>query len=176
MCSANLEYQLINPTTQVSLYSICIGTCPSLVRIEWTIYEGQVSAKNFIEWNVWYFRRSPLLNEQYFGNFHAEYLLDYLIIFTSLGYDTSNFTVTKRLFLDNPSIEYWRFEATYIFSSENSSSALNFRINQPPDGGFCSIDPQNGTTTTHFTIMCSNWSDADGIKDYSIFSKLMPTF
>ena len=68
-----------------------------------------------------------------------------------------------------PQIVYWRFEVVYSFSSELSSSALNFIINQPPQNGSCSISPLNGTTTTLFNISCPNWFDADEIKDYSLF-------
>jgi hypothetical protein len=59
----------------------------------------------------------------------------------------------------------------YFFISENSTSALNFIINQPPQNGSCLIDPLNGSTTTIFTIVCSDWVDEDGIKDYSFYGK-----
>ena len=85
------------------------------------------------------------------------------------GLRTSNLTVVNDLFLANSKISYWRFEVMYFFSSENSSSALNFIINQPPHDGSCSIDPLNGTTSTLFTIICSAWVDEDGIKDYSFY-------
>ncbi len=87
-----------------------------------------------------------------------------------LGSNTSNFTSTDDLFLSNPSINYWRFEVVYSFSTDKSSSALNFVINQPPQNGSCSISPLNGTTSTLFTISCSNWQDEDGIQDYSFYS------
>lgn len=86
----------------------------------------------------------------------------------SLGRSSSNFTATNQLF-QNESIEYWRFEVVYSFTSENSSSALNFRINQPPKNGSCVIDLVNGTSSTLFTINCSNWADEDGLKDYSVY-------
>ena len=60
---------------------------------------------------------------------------------------------------------------SYTFPVEISSSALNFKINQSPENGSCSISPLNGSTTTLFTIACSGWADEDGIKDYSIYSK-----
>ena len=90
--------------------------------------------------------------------------------FDAIGMATTNFTVTNDLFLENPAIFYWRFEARYIFPLEISSSALNFRLNHPPENGSCSIDPRNGTTSTPFTITCSDWFDEDGIKDYSFYS------
>lgn len=52
MCSANLEYQFINPTTQVALFSQCTGNCSSLLKIQWNIYEGsQDISKNLIKWS-----------------------------------------------------------------------------------------------------------------------------
>ena len=67
-------------------------------------------------------------------------------------------------------MKLWQFEVVYSFSSQKSTSALNFMINQPPQNGSCSISPSNGTTSTLFTITCSNWIDKDGIKDYSFYS------
>jgi hypothetical protein len=85
--------------------------------------------------------------------------------------NTSNFTATTKLFIENNQTTYWRFEVIYSFISEKSSSALNFLINQPPQNGSCSISPLNGTTSTLFTIVCSNWFDEDGIQDYSFYGK-----
>jgi len=74
------------------------------------------------------------------------------------------------LFLQNPDIQFWKFEVVYSFPTEISISALNFLINQPPKNGSCSISPTNGTTTTSFQISCPDWIDEDGIKDYSVYS------
>lgn len=90
--------------------------------------------------------------------------------FFFLGRYTSNFTSSNQLFLTHPHIDRWKFEVTYSFDTETSSSALNFIINQPPSNGSCSISPINGTTTTLFTISCPDWFDQDGIKDYSLYS------
>ena len=42
MCSDNVEYQRINPTTQALLTSHCLQTCDdaSNVVIQWNIYRG----------------------------------------------------------------------------------------------------------------------------------------
>ena len=88
-----------------------------------------------------------------------------------VGRQTNNFTATNHLFLSNKSIEYWRFEAVYSFTSEISASALNFHINQPPRDGSCSISPLNGTTSTPFTIYCPDWFDENKIQDYSYYCK-----
>ena len=67
-------------------------------------------------------------------------------------------------------MRYWRFEVAYSFAAGISSSALNFVVNQPPSNGSCSISPLQGTTSTLFTVSCSNWFDEDGIKDYALSS------
>jgi hypothetical protein len=66
----------------------------------------------------------------------------------------------------------WRFEVVYKFLLATSSSALNFIINPPPSNGSCLINPQNGTTSSLFTISCPDWFDQDGIEDYSLYSIL----
>ena len=40
MCIPNFEFQLVNPTTQVALFSICIGNCTTIQNITWNIYQG----------------------------------------------------------------------------------------------------------------------------------------
>ena len=69
-------------------------------------------------------------------------------------------------------IKYWRFEVVYSFKSIYSMGLSYFIRNSPPENGTCTINPLNGTTTTIFTIICSNWFDLNGIKDYSFYSKL----
>ena len=88
------------------------------------------------------------------------------------GMNTSNFTSSNRLFLTNPQIDLWKFEVVFSFPTASSSSALNFRINQPPSNGSCSIGPSNGTTTIPFNVSCPDWFDQDAIKDYSLYRTL----
>ena len=57
----------------------------------------------------------------------------------------------------------------YSFVNEQSRSALTFVINRPPSNGSCSIFPTSGTTMTRFTVTCPDWSDEDGIQDYSLY-------
>ncbi|UJR24498.1 hypothetical protein I4U23_005873 [Adineta vaga] len=53
MCFSNLQYQYINPTTQLSLFSSCQGNCSSLNNITWNIYQGKMnSSTNNIQWNL----------------------------------------------------------------------------------------------------------------------------
>lgn len=66
MCIPNLEFQLVNPTTQVALFAICIGNCITIQNIKWNIYYGSInSSSNFTKWilfnqtnlyqNIWFF-------------------------------------------------------------------------------------------------------------------------
>ena len=72
-----------------------------------------------------------------------------------LGGNTTNFTSSNQLFLSNGNTTLWRFEVVYIFPTGQSSSALNFVINQLPF---------NGTTNTLINISCINYFDDDGLK------------
>jgi len=154
LCAPNLEYQFVNPTTQVALFSIVTGSYSTIQNITWNVYSGEMNSS---QWTL--FNQNPYENIWFFGR------------------KTSNFTATNQLFLSYPSIQLWKFEVVFSFPTQISTSALNFIINQPPQNGSCSISPSNGTTTTQFTISCSNWFDEDGIKDYSIYSqKIMIAF
>ncbi|CAF0788844.1 unnamed protein product [Adineta steineri] len=152
MCTPNLEFQLVNPTTQVALFSLCIGDCDNIQNITWNIYQGTTNiSSNSTQWTL--FNQMNIYENIWF-----------------FGWNTSNFTALNQLFLNNPQINLWRFQVIYEFTLQASSSALNFVINQPPVNGSCSISPYNGTTSTSFNISCSNWFDEDGIKDYSIYA------
>ncbi|CAF1190677.1 unnamed protein product, partial [Adineta steineri] len=153
MCVPNLEFQLLNPTTQVALFTLCIGTCTSLQSIKWNIYQGSDNAtsSNSTQWVL--FNNTILYENIWF-----------------FGTNTSNFTATDQLFLNNLQISLWRFEVVYTFQFAISTSALNFIINQPPANGSCSINPLGGTITTLFTITCPDWYDVDGIQDYSLYT------
>ncbi|CAF3624741.1 unnamed protein product [Adineta steineri] len=153
MCVPNLEFQLLNPTTQVALFTICIGTCTNLQSIKWNIYQGSdnSTSSDSTQWTL--FNNTILYENIWF-----------------FGTNTSNFTATDELFLNNLQISLWRFEVVYTFQSAISTSALNFIINQPPSNGSCSINPLGGTITTLFTIECPNWYDVDGIQDYSLYA------
>ncbi|CAF1341570.1 unnamed protein product [Adineta ricciae] len=152
MCAPNLEFQLINPTTQVALFSLCVDNCQTSVNITWNIYYSPANrSSNLISWIRW--------NET---NAYENIWL--------FGMNTSNFTVAKEIFFANSQIIYWRFEVIYSSLNGTGVSALNFLLNAPPRNGSCSINPLNGTTMTLFTITCSNWLDENNINDYSLFS------
>jgi hypothetical protein len=71
LCALNLEYQFVNPTTQVALFSVCTGGCPSINSITWIVYSGVMnSSSNIVQWtpfslmnqyqNIWFFGSSVL--------------------------------------------------------------------------------------------------------------------
>jgi len=164
-----MEYQYINPTTQVALFSACLNNCTTVENITWNIYHGSInSSSNITQWTL-FNQMNSYRNIWFFGK--NIYLVDIIAEVLFTGMNTSNFTATNQLFITNPSIIYWRFEVIYFFGLQSSSSALNVMINQPPENGSCSINPLNGTTSTLFTISCLNWFDKDNIKDYSFYGR-----
>lgn len=53
MCAFDQEYQFINPSTQVALYSVSDEPCLPPCSIEWTTYAGTVhSITQEVIWNV----------------------------------------------------------------------------------------------------------------------------
>ncbi|CAF1272127.1 unnamed protein product [Adineta ricciae] len=151
MCTPNIEYQLVNPSTQIALYAECIDTCDIQENITWNIYYGKInSSSNATQWML--FSQMNLYDNIWF-----------------YGRNTSNFTASKDLFSRNSQFNLWRFEVIYGLLSEISSSALDFTINQPPSNGSCSINPLNGTTSTVFYISCTDWFDKNGIKEYLLY-------
>ncbi|CAF1309622.1 unnamed protein product [Rotaria magnacalcarata] len=152
LCAKNVEYQYVNPTTQVALFSTCTDNCQSINNITWNIYQGVMNTtSNVVQWTT--FQNMKQYESIWF-----------------FGFNISNFTAKNNLFVSNALINYWRFEVVYSSSLQNGSSAIDFEINQPPQNGSCSINPQNGTTTTLFNILCSNWQDSDGVQGYSFQS------
>ena len=148
MCQVHLQYQLLNPTTQLALFAVCHENCLDVDHVTWKIYQrGNEENSSWI-------------------------LFDQLVTYENrwlFGRHTTNFTATNQLFLNNPQISFWRFEVVYQFLSSSSSSAMHFLIDSPPTNGSCTISPSNGTITTLVNISCSNWFDRNGIKDYSLF-------
>ncbi|CAM4932617.1 unnamed protein product [Rotaria socialis] len=152
MCPRKGEFQYINLSTQLALFSSLMNQTGLLNNITWNIYLGMMNSSSdtqkwslFTEMNdyrgIWFF-----------------------------GANRSHFTATNQLFLTYRNINFWRFEVVYMSMTEKSSSALHFEINQPPKSGVCSITPSNGTITTKFTVICKDWTDQDGIKDYSFYA------
>lgn len=72
MCIPNVEYQYINPTKQVELFSICMNDCSKVDNITWNIYQGSVNvSSNITQWNlfnqmniyrdIWFFGKTIIL-------------------------------------------------------------------------------------------------------------------
>ena len=144
--------------------------CDAQPIIQWNVYYGVFNVTSST--TQWLPFSQMMTYDQiwFFGN--LELLLQWPIFipfYENLGRNNNQFTSTNRLFVENPAVQYWRFEVIYRFTSAISSSALSFVMNRPPSSGSCSISPSNGTTSTLFTITCSAWSDENGIKDYSIY-------
>jgi hypothetical protein len=69
MCVPNLEFQLVNPTTQVALFSVCIGNCTTLQNITWNIYQGTANlSSNFTEWTL-FNQTNSYINIWFFGKY-----------------------------------------------------------------------------------------------------------
>ncbi|CAF1138200.1 unnamed protein product [Rotaria magnacalcarata] len=152
MCSPNLEFQYINPSTQVALYSRPANQSITPNSMKWTVYQGLMNRSSGVENRTQFTKFNSDPDDWFFGR------------------DTANFTASNQLFLQNRGIFFWRLEVVYTFNEVNSSSALDFEINQEPTPGDCSIHPPSGTTSTMFKILCSDWEDKDGIKDFSFYA------
>ena len=71
LCSPNLEFQLVNPTTQVALFSRCAGDCPTIQNITWNIYEGMMnSSSNFTQWTL-FDQMNDYENIWFYGEYHV---------------------------------------------------------------------------------------------------------
>jgi hypothetical protein len=66
MCVSDLEFQRVNPTTQVALFSFCVENCQINENITWNIYQGSMNlSSNITNWalfnpmisydNIWLF-------------------------------------------------------------------------------------------------------------------------
>jgi hypothetical protein len=73
MCSPNVEYHLVNPTTQVALFSECIDKCISLENITWNIHQGVMNSSDVVQWTPFNGTYYPH-DDRFFGKY------DYLII------------------------------------------------------------------------------------------------
>ncbi len=64
MCVPNLEFQLINPTTQVALFALCVGRCTTIQNIKWNIYQGINGSLSTVQWKL--FRRMNQYDQIWF--------------------------------------------------------------------------------------------------------------
>lgn len=169
-CISYPEFQRISPTTQLALVSSCILYCQSMRSIQWNIYQGTAVASNITVWTR--FHRMHLYEEDFIFGIASSFYPCMTSHSALSGRQTNYFTAAKNLILDHLDIVLWRFEVLYTYESGQSSSSMDFVINQPPSNGSCQIDPRNGTTRTLFTVSCLHWLDDDGIEDYTLYSTL----
>jgi hypothetical protein len=79
MCVPRSEFQLINPTTQVALFSLCVGNCKTIENIQWNVYYGEMnSSSDFIKWilfnqNTYFFGKNICLNSISIHYFRDKY-------------------------------------------------------------------------------------------------------
>jgi len=146
LCRSDEQFQKLNPTSQLALFSYCVHHCQNVRNVIWNIYHGQMNSTNkLVQW---------ILFDQIENWFY--------------GRNITDFTVTSDLFRNYSNETHWKFEVIYLFENMSSSSALNFEINQPPSNGFCQINPTIGIINTLFNITCSNWQSNENIKEYSL--------
>lgn len=79
----NREFHLVNPTTQVALFSVCQEDCSSLVSIKWNIYKGFNTSLSIIQWelfnqtdiyeNIYFFGKDPLFSFISFDKYYSRY-------------------------------------------------------------------------------------------------------
>ena len=148
MCVSAQEFQKVNPTTQIALFSSCVNQCSTAKSISWNIYHGKINSSAWILFN----QIDQYENSWFYGR------------------NTSHFTATHDLFLRFPNITHWRFEVIYQFETISSLSALHFEINPTPANGSCQINPKIGITNTLFNVNCSNWQIKEKIKEYSLYT------
>lgn len=149
----------------------CVAPC----QITWNIYQRQENVGNALsQWRPYRdnqnFEHNHLYGRENDIGIKSKYSINVNDLFFS-GANTANFTATTDLFRNNPQVKYWRFEVIYQFPSQIGASTLDFQINEPPENGSCSIEPQSGTTSTRFKIICPDWVDQHGIHDYSVYGK-----
>jgi hypothetical protein len=66
ICIPNFDYQFLNPTTQVALFSNCIGNCSTLQNVTWNIYYGAInSSSNITKWTL--FNQTDYQDIWFFG-------------------------------------------------------------------------------------------------------------
>jgi hypothetical protein len=90
-----------------------------------------------------------------------------------------NLAIRKELFQDFSTFKYWKIELVSFSFDKNltTSSSLLFYVNQPPVPGMCNINPKNGTTSTLFTIYCTDWKDDDGgLVNYAFYGNFLKSF
>jgi hypothetical protein len=76
MCVPNLEFQWINPTTQVALYALCTGNCSVTHNITWNVYYGTINSSfNATRWNLFH-SMSTYQDVWFFGKFSHRGQLD----------------------------------------------------------------------------------------------------
>jgi hypothetical protein len=124
-----------------------------------------------IEWEEYTYTKQ-YINQWFYGKSKGFFQIE-KDIRISLGINSSMFTATNRLFSSNKNVSYWQFVAIYTDGDREGSGSVQLKTNHPPVKQFCSINPINGHTSQLYTVICQNWTDLDGIKDYFLHGKIL---
>ena len=140
-----MDYMQINGNDQLDLKGLCLSGCQNgdILTYSYNLYLLNTST------NQW----KSLNNDSYF----------YLS-----GKNLSDFTIRKELFSDFYTQKIWKIDLLLndinplLNLTQIATSSLIVYVNQPPELGTCDINPKSGTTSTLFSISCSDWFQSDG--------------
>ena len=162
LCQSGTRFHYINPTTQLSLYSLCHNECPSASSVIWTIHEEPWNSSIAYE-PSWFFGRWRALLVKRDACFMFE------------GLTEKNLTISNALFDAYDRVKHWRFQVTYSFEFQTIEQTFDVQINDRSSNGSCSIQPPSGDLLTLFTMRCLYWHDNDRIQDYLIYGLSVPS-
>jgi hypothetical protein len=91
MCSPNVEYQRINPTTQALVTSYCVQTCDNAtdIDIQWSVYRGFQTnyPNNDIKW-ILFLNMSAYDNILFYGMIQKQrFFCLQILLFIQRSYD-----------------------------------------------------------------------------------------
>ena len=131
----------INANDQLDLKGHCLNGCDNETSIyTYHLYMLNSTKKQWI----------PFTNPSFY-------------FYTGL-YPYKELTIKEKLFQNYSSQSIWKVELIIFVPNKNlsGSASIIFLVNFPPKGGSCDINPKNGTTSTQFQIICTDWVDLNG--------------
>ncbi|XP_038068153.1 uncharacterized protein LOC119737688 [Patiria miniata] len=86
------------------------------------------------------------------------------------GVTTESLFIAKDVFTIQPDVHRYLF-TIHITNEYDQSGKAHMRVilNEPPEGGFCTITPPEVTTDDKVDITCSDWEDDHGVSKYEFF-------
>jgi len=149
-CLPNPTYLKINPSAMLIIDGRCAEGClqTDIIQYAFTVY-SDVSGNS-----TWSIYTDPS--------------------FQILGKETNELSLSSSLFLNNPSVVFWKVEFRVTINQAVSGiSSVILKPNQLPYNGDCYVDRSSGISLSDFfNIICQNWIDPDGtIQTYEYFGK-----